>query len=418
MRNVIVVAGGTAFGQVLVVAVSPILTRLYSPNEFGIWATYTSILALLSVVASLRYEMAIPIPESDTVAASLLILSLLLLLFNIALLFIGIAAFGKAILFIGNSSAIEPYKFLIPLGFAGAGLYQLLSYWPIRKRTYGVIANTRLTQSVASVSCQLGLGIAGCGVWGLLFAHIAAQACGVTTLISKAWNESKDEFKRLALSDIRSAASRYRRFPLYMSPASFLNSAGVELPTLLLAATYGSKTVGAFFIAQRVFGLPLQLIGASVSQVFMGEAADLARTNPLRLQTFFNRASARLLMLGLIPGIVFLIGGASIFVVVFGEAWLEAGRFIQILALPFLLQFSLDSLMNFAILERQDLSLIWTLSRLLLVTAAIMIPSLHGMSSLATITSYSAAMITAYIVKCVLWKLSVRRLILTHTCSP
>lgn len=79
-RSVTVLAGGAVLGQAITVLVSPILTRLYSPEDFGVFGVYASILGIVTVIASLRYEYALPLPEDDAIAANILALCFLLLL--------------------------------------------------------------------------------------------------------------------------------------------------------------------------------------------------------------------------------------------------------------------------------------------------------------------------------------------------
>ncbi len=131
-RNVAVIAGGTAAGQSIVVLASPIITRLYTPEEFGVLAVYTSFLGILSVLASLRYELAIPLPEKDRDAASLLVLSLGIVVFMSLFIGVGIWILGDYIIHWFNTPALHAYLWLLPLGVLMTGVYQVffrLYYW-------------------------------------------------------------------------------------------------------------------------------------------------------------------------------------------------------------------------------------------------------------------------------------------------
>ena len=76
VRSVGVLVGGTALAQALMVLVLPLLTRLYTPEDFSVLAVYASIFGIISVTACLRLEIAIPLPERDEDAANLLALAL------------------------------------------------------------------------------------------------------------------------------------------------------------------------------------------------------------------------------------------------------------------------------------------------------------------------------------------------------
>ena len=100
-RNVITLMTGTAFAQALPIAVSPILTRLYSPAEFGVFAMYLAVASILGVLVTGRYELAILIPKQDrdaihiaalSAALSVLLSGLLLLLRHFTLLLLVVGA--------------------------------------------------------------------------------------------------------------------------------------------------------------------------------------------------------------------------------------------------------------------------------------------------------------------------------------
>ena len=60
--DVLTLAGGTTFAQILTILSVPILTRLYGPEDFGVWALYISITSIITVIACMRYEYSIMLP--------------------------------------------------------------------------------------------------------------------------------------------------------------------------------------------------------------------------------------------------------------------------------------------------------------------------------------------------------------------
>jgi O-antigen/teichoic acid export membrane protein len=157
-RHAMTLAAGTAFAQLLLVLAVPVLTRLYTPADYGALAVYSSTLTVLLVAASLRYETAIPLPDDEQVAGALLGLSVMLLV--VLSMFVALLVWlaGDAFVAAVKAPALRPYLWLLPLGFFGAGMYQVLSYWAIRKREFGRIARTKLTQGIGQVVTQVGLG--------------------------------------------------------------------------------------------------------------------------------------------------------------------------------------------------------------------------------------------------------------------
>src|SRR6187431_1744880 len=79
VRGVAAIAAGTAGGQLLVLASAPILSRQYEPAAFGALAVFLAIALIVTSVGSLRYEIAIPLPRDDRVAADLVVICAVLL---------------------------------------------------------------------------------------------------------------------------------------------------------------------------------------------------------------------------------------------------------------------------------------------------------------------------------------------------
>src|SRR6476620_5964900 len=177
-RSVVTLASGTAIAQLLLALAMPVLTRLYTPADYGSLAVYSSTLTVLLVVASLRYEVAIPLPEDESAAASLLALTVALLTGMAAMLSLLVWLGGDAFVDLFRVPALRPYLWLVPVGLFGAGMYQALSYWAIRRRAFTRIARTKLSQGIGQVVSQIALGIARAGAPGLLIGDVIGRVAG------------------------------------------------------------------------------------------------------------------------------------------------------------------------------------------------------------------------------------------------
>ena len=398
MRNVAVLAGSSAFGQLINISVAPILSRLYTPGDYGLLAVYASILGLLLVVVSLRYEMAIPLPDDEVAAANLLALSLIIVIVISTLSGFAVWLLGEQVAKWTKTPSIVPYLWLLPIGLLGAGIYQTFSYWAIRGRAFTRLARTRISQSTGMAATQLGLGISHMGPLGLLVGDMVGRIGGSGTLAILTWRNDRETLKRISLSGMRSAGVRYKKFPLLSGSSTLLNSAGVQLPALVLASVYGLQVAGLFALGQRIIGTPFSLIGTSVSQVYVGEAARLATDNPHDLLKLFLTTARRLFFIGLIPITALAVGGPWLFVLIFGKAWLGAGQYIQLLALMIVAQFVVVPLSyTLDVLERLDWHFAWDIGRLVLVAGGLIATTAMGLSSHITIAVYSLTMLIAYI---------------------
>jgi O-antigen/teichoic acid export membrane protein len=396
-RNVTLLTSSTALAQALTVLASPILTRLYTPKDFGILTVYTSLLSLFVVVGSWRYQLAIPLAKDDIVAANVLTLSILTLLGMTLLVGLGMWLLGSNIATWTNAPELESYLWLLPLGFLGAGVYQVLNYWAIRKQTFGHLAQTKLSQGLGQLITQLVLGLIHLRPLGLLVGDLVGRVAGSSRMATLAWKQNRAAFEEVSVPKMHSVAGRYWRFPVISGSSALLNSAGLQLPALLIASFYGTQIAGWFALGQRIIGIPMALIGVSVSQVYFSEAARLALDNPEELRRFFFKTARRLLAIGILPIGIIAMNGPWLFSLVFGEAWLEAGQYVRILALMFLTQFVVVPLsQTLNVLERQDWQLCWDASRLLLVIGSLQISAAWEWSAQSALMLYGITMLFSY----------------------
>jgi O-antigen/teichoic acid export membrane protein len=380
-RSVVTLASGTAVAQLGLALATPVLTRLYSPADYGTLAVYASTVTVLLVIASLRYELAIPLPEDETMAGSLLGLALLL----VAGMTVGLALLvwlaGDAFIAAVRVPALRPYRWLVPLGFAGAGLYQALSYWAIRRRAFGRLARTRLSQGLGQVATQLGCGFAGLGAPGLLMGDVVGRVAGGGGLGLAAVRDRP--FARTTRGTLAAAAARYRRFPLLTTWSGLLNVGSLQLPSILFAAFFGAAAAGLYALSYKMLVLPTMLLGQSVAQVFLSRAAIAAR-DPAELRQLTERTALVLFGVGLPLFAVVALGGPQIFGTVMGQRWEQAGRYAQVLApwfVVWLVSSPLSGLLN--VREWQGSALAFSAGEFVLRLGSLMVGSRAGSPLLA-----------------------------------
>jgi len=349
-RSVSVLAGGAAAGQGIVVLSSPLLTRLYSPEDFGLLAVYASLLMTLGVVASLRYQLAIPLPEDDQEAANVVILSLLVVLGMSILSLIAVFFFRVQIAHLVSSPSLSNYLWLLPPGLFLLGTYQVFNYWALRVKAFTAIARTKLAQSISMVVVQIG-GYA-IGPVSLLIGQIAGQAAGSGSLGAIAIRRRWQVFRNVNVKDVTASAKRYRRFPIFSTWAGAFNSAGTQLPPLLFAALFNPAAAGLYMLAHRVLSMPMTLVGRAVGQVFFSTGAEASRNGNLGklVSTLHNRLS----QIAMPPALFLFITGPDIFALVFGEDWRMAGEAARWLSPMLYVQFIVAPLSQVnLILEKQ-----------------------------------------------------------------
>ncbi len=396
-RSVSILALGTAVSQGLTVLVAPVLTRLYSAEDFGHFQMYIAILGFTMLAVTLRYELAIMLPESDEIAASLLALTFCALVVTTA--FLSMATWwAHGVRFLPSSAErLRPYFWIVPVSTLGAGVYQVLSCWAIRQKAYTRVAGTKLTQVVSQLAVQTAMGIFHGGPLGLMAGDAIGRMNGSLGLARLSWKHSKEAFRSVHWQTMWEAAARYRRFPLWANPAALIGVAAYSLPALLIVQFYGARTLGWFGLCDRVLGMPAILIGQAVAQVYFSEGSRACNSDPRALRSLFFRTAKRLAMVGALPFLLLGIFSPMLFSFLFGHAWREAGIYARILAMMHFVSFITWPLMpTINILERQALQLGWELSRLVLIVGSLWLAHYWGWSARSAVGVISGTMLLGY----------------------
>lgn len=399
VRRVLTVAGGTAVGQAVLVGASPLLTRLFTPAEFGTLAAYMALVAVFGVIATMRYHVAIVLADEEDRAVAAIALSLLAV--GTTTLVNGIVIIGLGTSIAGWFAApeLQSAMWIVAVGTGALGLQQVLSAWMSRTSNYRPLGLAKAAEGCAKASSQLGLGVLAFGSVGLLLGDVVGRIAGAWLLAGAASRQLASRLVRVRRAALVDVARRYRDFPLFSTPGVLMNTAGLQAPALLFASFYGLEVAGAFALGQRVIAMPMALVGQAASQVHLGEASRLARDNPRALQLLFARATRHLAVLGGLPILAVAVLGPWVFGIVFGAAWVEAGMYVRIFAIAFALQFvvaPLSSTLN--VLEHQRLQMAWDGGRLIAVVGAIVGSAALGWDARGAMAAYAVAASVAYVV--------------------
>lgn len=385
---------GGALGQGMIVLASPLLTRLYTPADFGVFAVFTALVLMLSVVATLRLETAVVLPERDEEAAALAwsALTAAAVIAGVVGL-VGLVAAAPLARALGVPGLVEVW-WLVPLSVLLVAGFQLFSAWIIREQRYAALGVRNMTQGLGTAGVQVGLGVAGVGAAGLLLGQAAGFLAAVGGLTSR---RGLLRQPRPTPTAMWSAVVRYRRFPLISSWSALLNTAGLQAPLLIISAAYGQIVVGLVGLTMRVLVAPLALLGRNVAQVFLGEAGAGARSEAGGLARRVRTTSLALLAAGAVPAAVLILFGPRLFGAVFGAEWIEAGVYARLLAVGFLAQFVVSPIsQTLAVLERQGTQLLWDVARFVLTVGAPLAAVALGASPTVTVAVLSACLTVTY----------------------
>jgi O-antigen/teichoic acid export membrane protein len=381
-------AGSGVIAPAIGLLTAPILTRLYSPAEFGVLGTFAAIMAAALSVVNLRYEVAIPLPPRDEEAYSLSrCLVKICLATSICLtgLFVLLAPRLFDDQMVRN---LMPQIWWLPLALFFGGALQVLTNFAIRRGAFGELAKARLVQALIGPAVQIGLGAAGLGVVALLLGQAAAQTGGLLRL----WRYFQLAGKHLeALPKAAEQLKRFDRFPKIALLPAFINAFGYQLPILLVGRMHGVAAAGLVALIFRVAGGPITIFSLAASQVMVSDGARLRHSAqsvlPLMHRTIrrqFFIALPALLATPLLPWL---------FPMIFGERWADAGRYAVPLV-PALVVMGIMGPTHVALdlYERQDLQFVREVVRILTLFIAVSISKLCGGTMWAIVVTISAAL--------------------------
>jgi O-antigen/teichoic acid export membrane protein len=398
LKNVLVLLSGTALGQMVLLIASPLLTRLYTPSEFGTLGVYVSILTLLGVLVTLRYELAIPIDRNDKLALNLTVLSIIICIILSLFVMVIVLLFRNEIAFLLNTPNLSAYLLFLPLSLIGLGLYKILNHWALRYHLFNVIAKTRVTQSLNQVITQLTVGFITNGPFGLIIGDSIGRMSGATRFLKSAYTNEKDKIKSISLKKFKSVARKYKKFPLISTPSAFFNTAGLQLPQVFLVMIFGAQIGGMYILLNRVVGLPMQMLGQAVSQVFLSESSKLIHQDKRKLKTLIIKITIRLFLIGAIPMLILVLIGPDLFEYAFGSEWRVAGEYIKYLSVMFLAQFVVSPVsQTLNILQYQGWQFTWDFLRCLLVIVTFVFSNIYNFSIEHSLFLYSCIMSFSYI---------------------
>lgn len=383
MKSFLTLFSGATLGQLIPFLAGPVLARLYSPEDFGLYALLSSTAGLASIVATGSYEFAILTSDSDEEADSLSLFSSLL-----SLIFSTIAAGILVVIIVlikpWGSDVVGWIWLLAPIFVFFQGLMNSTNFRLNRQKRYGVMAQGKLVRATVMTIVQLLFGIFKLP-WGLFPGMISghAAASGYQFLFVK--ERFSRAIKSFSITNIKAIAAKFYRFPSFLLPAQLVNEMSVQVPIYLLRSFFTTAAVGLYALPQKFLNVPVVLIGNSLGQVFFQKAAE--QKNDVEALASTTKSLFRFLFrIGVVPFSLILVFGDLLFVLVFGQEWQQSGVYSQMLS-PWLLFVLVGSPISklFTVLDRQKESLGLNILLLSLRTGALVVGAIFFHSELVAI---------------------------------
>lgn len=398
VKDVLTVIGGTTVAQVVGILVYPVITRLFSPDAFGVSAVFVSLTTILSVLACLRYEAAVMLPKDDRESAAIVWLcAALTLTLALALTAFVIFAPRTAESLMGGTP-LGALRILIPFGVGINGVILFSGSWVTRRRAFSTYSFANMVRSISTAAIQIAGGFGGLLSGGILIlAVLVGNGLQGTVLLFRTYRRDRSILvSGLDLSLMIKGAKRYRNFPFYDSFSALVTNIAGQLPVLVMARYFSAAIVGNYSLSLTILLMPLSLIGSAISQVFFQKASEIKNDQTDRIDRVVESTVKKLILIGILPIVMLILIGQELFVFVFGPQWSEAGLFAQILAPYIFLQFVASPISSlFSVFEKQKFTLVFNIIVLVIRTAALVVGGLSA-NPLVAMSLYSGACVFTY----------------------
>ncbi len=396
-RKVFIMLTGTVAGQMISVLLSPVLTRIYTPEEFGALGSFSALIMVLSVAAMLRYEFAIPLTKTKSEESNLIALCFLILSVFTAIMTFVLAFACPQELWEQYFVYPHVYRWLLPIGFFAVSAYQILVYVATKQDDFKTLSKTKLYQGAAGPFTQIGLGLSGVGTLGLIVGFVVGQSTGITILFSKLIVKTKAMQDDISWANMKKVGARFIRFPKVSVWSGIIGMLSSRMMLfLVLPVLYSPVIAGLVFLTDRVIARPLTLLTTSIMQVYFGDIAKSVQKNPANIKSRFLKLSVQQVVV--VGGWLVLINLVApfVFAPVFGPEWGDAVPYLQVLSISYFAQMVMMPLLHtLQALELHGRTLAWQIFHAVMVIGSFIVGFYLKLEPLEGLLLYSVCKFTA-----------------------
>ncbi|MBW1293908.1 lipopolysaccharide biosynthesis protein [Aquimarina litoralis] len=323
VKHVLTLVSGTSIAQFIPILISPVLTRLYTPEDFSILGIYISIAIILSEIVTGKFELAIMNTDNEeektnVISLTIAVISVFSIFFAVLFFF-----FSEKMTFLKIAEKDHLNYLLIPTVLF-LGITKLFTFTNIKKRRYGQISVSKVGRSMVQSTLQISLYFIK--YLGLIVGFFIASIVEAILLLKG----NKKYIRNIKYSVLKATVKRYIKFPLFDMPSSLFNIGTIQAPILLIPSYFGSLFGGFYFHAYKVLMTPISIMGGAVGQVFF-EKGSLLKNNQKAFSQLVFKTHRQLFFLSFIPLTLIFVFGEEIFAFVFGEQWRTAGSYASIM---------------------------------------------------------------------------------------
>ena len=378
LKQVFTLMFGTSLAQAIPVLVTPVLTRFYTPEDFGVLTIFSAIVTIVGAVVTGKYELAIVLPEDRRSPYLLTLFALVNTIILSSGLLVFIYFFKDHILIWLNNKSLGNWLYLVPLSTLLLGGYNAFNYLNISEEKYKTIAKANVFRSFTSALFQFILFFVKNGPFGLIWGKIISMGT-VNVLLGKIFVTRKNTWEGWTKQELKQLAVRYKKFPLFSAPSLLVNALTQNINNFFISFLYSANILGFYGLLSRVMLLPLNLISSAFSQVLLKRASDEIKAYG-HAKKSFNYSLKYLLLTGIVIFGVLYFSVEAIFSILFGKSWEMTGQLAKIMVPFFFSRYVVMPLTTMTIVfEKQRFYMFWQFIFLLLVTGIFLTTKIYGL---------------------------------------
>jgi O-antigen/teichoic acid export membrane protein len=387
LTNVLIVMSGTALAQIIGYAMSPIISRLFSPSDFGVFGSFTAILGIITAGVTLEYSQAIMLPKEESIALDLLIISIFSTVLITVLCILTCLTLPGPVMSLMKAPG-SWLLFVLIISILIAGLNISLQSWCVRVKAFKRTSASQVIRSITSNSLQVVLGFLKVGSPGLIVSSTCADLFASFNLASIVIRDVRRLSPKISWNRLKKIAFDFRDFPIYSATANVINAVSTGLPVLLLTKYFGLSAAGYYAFGVKLISAPMSLILRALRQVLFQKACETEHKGE-SLMTLFTKVTLGLFIISLIPSLILIIWAPQIFSFIFGAQWVTAGKFSRYLVIWQAVMFcNLPSVLFARILRLQNRLFFFDVSLLATRTIALILGGIY-MTAETTILIFS-----------------------------
>jgi O-antigen/teichoic acid export membrane protein len=357
--HVATLMSGKAFAGLVAIFTMPVVSRLFTPEHFGVSALFVSVVSMMASFATLSYSSAVVLPEDDTEAVLLMALAYRLLALTCGLMVVLFAAMEISGLSWRTFDLLGGWKWMLPAALLLTVGIRIQEYWLARSKSFRLVSVSLVAGNASTGLSRIALGfLGGSTIFGLIAGYMLGAAARLSVQWSTCAATLRSALRRIPASSLRDVGRRYADFPLYNMPASVIHTLGQNLPIVLFGVMFSPAVAGFFAMARQLLNAPIRMVSDSVRRVFLQKAASVHRRGR-SLKKAYLLSTGALALAGLPPLLILSNFGQPLATWFLGDRWFEAGRYMEIIAPWLFMMWVMAPCKGLYIVLRRQRLLLW-----------------------------------------------------------